>query len=45
MSLRKPFRLKDLMGWVSTVEKSIPPERMLTPYDALFEPAKRRSPV
>ncbi len=34
--LSKPFRLKDLLAWVDTVEKNIPPGRKLTPYHELF---------
>jgi len=36
-TLRKPFRLLDLMEWVRTCEKNIPPDRKLTPHKELLE--------
>jgi len=40
MSLCKPFRLMDLLAWVSACVKNIPPDRKLIPYNELFDTAQ-----
>jgi CheY-like chemotaxis protein len=36
-TLRKPFRLLDMLEWVNACEKKIAPDRKLTPYKELVE--------
>lgn len=38
MSFQKPFRLMDLLAWVSGCEQNIPPNRQLTPREELLNP-------
>jgi CheY-like chemotaxis protein len=40
ITLKKPFRLLDLVRWVSECEQNIPTDRKLTPHEELLEPAK-----
>jgi hypothetical protein len=37
MFFRKPFRLMDLLAWVSVCEQNIPPDRQLVPHEELCE--------
>jgi len=40
-TLRKPFRLLDMMEWVKKCEMNIPPDRKLTPHKELLETAQK----
>jgi CheY-like chemotaxis protein len=39
-TLRKPFRLLDMMEWVKKCEMNIPPDRRLTPHNELLDTAQ-----
>lgn len=43
ISLEKPFRLIDLVAWVSECEKNIPPDRKLVPSEILMATTQRPS--
>lgn len=40
MSFQKPFRLMDLLAWVSVCEQKISPDRQLVPHEELWETAR-----
>jgi CheY-like chemotaxis protein len=40
ISLKKPFRLIDLIAWVNECEKNIPPDRKLVPREELISPTE-----